>query len=286
MQRSDLPISRRRVLLGLGAVGAGLCVAGLPRRAHAALTLDAIRKAGALRIAVEATFPPFAMRKDGEIVGYDVDFANLFCKDLGVKPAFVDQTWAGVIPALYAGRFDLIMTSLSYTAERVKRVAFTIPYAEASQAMLIRAADADKIKGVDDLVGKTLGIKLGSPGEVLHRKIEADLKARKGAGYKEVRFYDDHPSAYIALAQNKVDAVFNTISVLAIVLRDAPGRYAIVRGLGADNWAGMASRLEEADLIGFLNEEIRKYKADGQIYALQDKWFGFRMNLPDAVPTF
>jgi polar amino acid transport system substrate-binding protein len=116
--------------------------------------------------------------------------------------------------------------------------------------------------------------------------LSGTLKARKGDGFKEVRFFDDHPSAYIALGQGRVDVVFNTISLLGIVLRDAPGRYGIVRGLGADNWAGLASRLDEHALIAFLNDELRKFKASGEIYALQEKWFGFRMVLADAVPTF
>ncbi|MFN0302174.1 MAG: transporter substrate-binding domain-containing protein [Burkholderiales bacterium] len=58
-----------------------------------------------------------------------------------MKPNFIDTAWAGVIPSLYAKKFDIVMSAMSYTKERLERVAFSIPYAEASQAMLIRSAE-------------------------------------------------------------------------------------------------------------------------------------------------
>ena len=90
----------------------------------------------------------------------------------------------------------------------------------------------------------------------------------------------------MALAQNRVDAVLNTIPTLAMVLKDAPGKYAIVKGIGADNWAGIAVRKEDPEIVSFLNTEIARLKADGTIYKLQEKWFGFRMTLADKIPAF
>jgi polar amino acid transport system substrate-binding protein len=276
---------QRRDFLKLSAAG----VAGtlLPHAAFAqAVTLAQIKAAGELKIGCEAAYVPFTYRDAGKIVGYDVELADLFCKALGVKPNFIDTAWAGVIPSLYAKKFDIIMTSMSYTKERLERVAFTIPYAEASQALLIRAGDAGAIKGLSDLNGRALAVKLGSPGQVLQEKILASLKAAGGAGFKELRVFDDHPSAYVALAQNRVDAVLNTIPTLAMVLKDAPGKYAIVKGIGADNWAGIAARKEDPEIVAFLNGELARLKADGSLYKLQEKWFGFRMTLADKIPSF
>jgi len=179
----------------------------------------------------------------------------------------------------------MIVTSMIRTKERAERVAFTIPYAEATYAMLIRASDADKIKAIKDLNGRVVAVKLGSVGQVLQEKINAQLKQAGGAGFKEVRIFDDHPSAYVALAQNRVDTVWNSIGALAIVLKDAPGQYAIVKGLADDAWAGIATRKEDVELTEFLNSELRRLKANGEIYALQEKWFGMRMSLPDTWPA-
>lgn len=273
---------KRRTFLATAAA-----VAAAPRLALAqGVTLAQIKARGELQIGCEAAYVPFTYRDAGKIVGYDVELAEIFCKTLGVKPNFIDTAWAGVIPSLYAKKFDVIMSSMSYTKERLERVAFTIPYAEASQAMLVRAGDAGTIKGVTDLNGRTIAVKLGSPGQILQERIAGSLKSAGGAGFKEVRVFDDHPSAYVALAQNRVDAVLNTVPTLAMVLKDAPGKYALVKGIGADNWAGIAARKEDAEIISFLNTELGRLKADGTIYKLQEKWFGFRMTLADKIPTF
>jgi polar amino acid transport system substrate-binding protein len=280
-------MNRREAVQTIGVGGAAL-LAGLRARPAAAsgLTLQDIKGSGKLRIGVEAAYVPFTFRKDGKIIGYDIDLADVLCEDLGVKPEIIDTAWTGVIPSLYAKKFDMIMTSLSYTAERMQRVGYSIPYAEASMAMLIRASDAGTLKSTDDLVGKVVATKLGTPSELIAKKIEADLKARKGAGFGEVKVFNDDPPRYLSLAQGKVDAVFNTLPTLAIVMKDAAGKFAIVRGIGADNWAGLAVRKEDTELVDFLNAEIRKLKANEVIYKLQEKWFGFRMNLPDKLPTF
>ena len=274
----------RRDFLKLSTAGAAGSL--LPGFAGAqALTLAQIKAAGELKIGCEAAYVPFTYRDAGKIVGYDVELAEIFCRTLGVKPNFIDTAWSGVIPSLYAKKFDIIMSSMSYTKERLERVAFSIPYAEASQAMLVRSGDAGIIKGATDLNGRVLAVKLGSPGQVLQEKLLASLKSAGGAGFKELRVFDDHPSAYVALAQNRVDAVLNTIPTLAMVLKDAPGKYAIVKGIGADNWAGIAVRKEDPEIVSFLNTEIARLKADGTIYKLQEKWFGFRMTLADKIPA-
>lgn len=280
-------LTRRALLRTVAAASEtalALAAFGLPRAARAdGLSLAEIKASGVLRIGCEAAYVPFTYRDNqGAIVGYDVELAGLLCQPLGIKPQFIDTAWAGVIPSLYAKKFDAVMSSMSYTAERVKRVGFTIPYAEASQALLIRASDTAKIKSVEDLAGKAIGVKLGSPGEVLEKK----LAEQKHIAYSDVKIFDDHPAAYIALAQSKVDAVFNTVPTLAIVMKDAPGQYAIVRGIGADNWAGIATRQDDLELRQFLDDGLARLKADGEIYKLQEKWFGFRMQLADKVPSF
>lgn len=276
--------NRRSVLLGAAA---GLATPMLTSRAaFAETTLADIKSAGVLRIGCEATYPPFTFRDGGEIVGYDVDLASVMCASLGVEPEFVDTQWSGVIPALYAGRFDVIMSSMSYRKERLEKVAFSIPYAEASQALLIRAEDAETISSITDLAGKVLGVKLGSPGEMMKPALEEEISAAAGTGFSEVKIYDDHPAAYLALSQGSVDGVLNTLPTLGQVMKDRPGAYALVRPVGQLNWAGIAARKEDPELVAWLDSELTRLKDNGEIYALQEKWFGFEMTLADEIPTF
>lgn len=270
----------RRAILAAPAV---IAAAGATAQSGP-LTIDRIKAAGKLRIGCEATYPPFTYRDAGRIVGYDVELAESMCGALGVQADFIDTQWSGVIPALYAGRFDIIMSSMSYTRARMERVAFTIPYAEAGQALLIRARDADRIRGMADMNGKALGVKLGSPGETLNPRLAERMRSAGGSGFSAVRTYDDHPAAYLALAQGTVDGVLNTLPTLAYVLRSQPGRFAIVRGIGADNWAGIALRKEDPEVLAWLNAQLRAKRADGSLKALQEKWFGLEFNLPDGIP--
>lgn len=268
----------RRALLA--AAAASLAA---PARAEP-LTLDQVKRNGRLRIGCEAAYPPFTFRESGTIVGYDVDLQTQLCKALGVVPEFIDTQWSGVIPALYAGRFDIISSSMSYTRARMERVAFTIPYAEAGQSLLIRARDAERIKGIEDMAGRVLGVKLGSPGESLHPRLNERVRGTRGAGFREVKTYDDHPAAYLALGQGTVDGVLNTLPTLAYLTKSQPGRFTVIRGIGADNWAGMAARKEDTTIVAWLDAGIRAMKADGSLAAMQEKWFGFVLNLPDAIP--
>ncbi|MFG1344431.1 transporter substrate-binding domain-containing protein [Xanthobacter autotrophicus DSM 431] len=290
--RSGFVASRRSFLkLSVSALTATAAVptltAALTGRAEAApLTIADIKAAGVVRVGVEASYRPFTFREGSAIVGYDVDLAKAIFAPLGVKVDMVDTAWAGVIPALYAGNFDLIMTSLTYTKERVAKVGYSIPYTEATQEMLIRASDADTIKTLDGMAGKVLGVKLGSAGDTMKAKLEEKLKADTGKGFSAIKTYDDHPAAYLALAQGSVDGVINSLATLTQVVKDAPGKYAIVRDIGPRNWAGIGTRKEDVDLIAFLDERINALKADGEIYKLQEKWFGVRMQLADKIPTF
>src|SRR5437667_12913475 len=100
-------LSRRQFVELIGIVGSAAAI-GWPGRAGAAgLSLADIKGSGKLRIGVEAAYVPFTFRKDGKIVGYDVDLADVFCENLGVKPNIVDTAGAGVNPSLSANKFDM-----------------------------------------------------------------------------------------------------------------------------------------------------------------------------------
>lgn len=275
-------VSRRTLL---GGAAASMFMPLLPARAEP-LSLAQIKKAGVLNVGCEAAYVPFTYRDDkAAIVGFDVDAITKYLEPIGVKPNFIDTQWSGVIPALYAGRFDVVPT-MSYTKERLERVLFSIPYADASQALLIRSDDKDKIKSIADMSGKTLGIKLGSPGETLKTKLDDKLKAERGTGFAAIKTYDDHPAAYLALAQGSVDGVLNTIPTLSVVMRDRPGAFAMVTGVGSNNWHGYAFRKDEQELCDFFNQRITAMKASGELADLQKKWLGFTMELSDKIPTF
>ena len=171
----------RRTLLGSLAAGFALTAS---RSAFAAQTLEALKKAGEIRVGCEAAYVPFTYRDNtGKIVGFDVDFATRMFEPIGVKPQFIDTQWSGVIPALYAGRFDMVPT-MSYTKERLERVRSA--FADASRALVSRQGqDQDHRRHV----GQVLSIKLNSPGETLKKQARTKTERRRGLVRQD---YDDH----------------------------------------------------------------------------------------------
>jgi polar amino acid transport system substrate-binding protein len=278
------PVLSRRMLL----VGASVAAAAMsPRFAFAAQkTLADIKASGVIKIGVEGTFPPFSFREGGKLIGYDVDLADLMFKELGVKPEFLDTQWSGVVLALLSGRFDIIMSSLSYTKERMEKVAFSIPYADSSLALLIPAAQVGKIKSFEDMSGKTIGLKAGTPEETAVPTFDAKAKAAHGGkGFAAVKTFDSDPIAILALGQGNVDAVISNMTNLGQVLKQQPGKFALVQNVAGASLAGIGIRKEDTELKSYIDKQLAALTASGKLAELQEKWFGVKFDMPGQVPA-
>lgn len=248
-------------------------------------TLAAIKADGVIKIGVEGVFAPFSYRENGVIVGYDVDLAEMMFKDLGVKPEFVDTQWSGIVPALLSSKFDIIMSSLSYTKERMQKVNFSIPYADSSLAMLVRAADEGTIKSFDDMSGKPIAIKAGTPEEASMPKFNEQVEKAKGNGFGEVKVFDSEPMSILALNQGTVDGVISNMTNLGLVIKNAPGKYALVQNVAGSSLAGIGIRKEDEELRKYIDEQLLAATKSGKLMELQTKWFGVAFDMPTTVPV-
>ncbi len=272
---------RRSVLTGAGIA----TLLTLPTiRAARADTLDEVKKRGTLNVGTEAAYVPYEFFKDGKIVGYDPDIADLMVPKIGAKAKFIDTAWSGIIPALYAKKFDCIISAMTITKERAEKVLFSMPYADASNVILLRANE-DRIKTADDLSGKIIGVQLGSAAANIIKVFEAKLKAAGKPGYADVKQYEHYPEAYQDLLNKRIDAVVNSRSTMMVVMRDAPGKFKMLPGISdVTAYFGMAFRKEDTALRDFVNSQLAGMKQDGTLAKLQDKWFGGTMKTPNAVP--
>jgi polar amino acid transport system substrate-binding protein len=272
---------RRSLLIGsAAATGMGLFSIGMAR----ADTLDEVKKRGTLMIGTEAAYVPYEFVKDGQIIGYDPDIIAIMVKNLGVKADIIDTAWAGIIPSLYANKFDCIISAMTITKERAEKVLFSMPYAEATNVILLRA-DEDRIKTADDLSGKTIGVQLGSAAAGIIKVFEEKLKAAGKPGYTEVKQYEHYPEAYQDLINKRVDAVVNSKSTMMVVMKDAPGKFKMIGGItDIPAYFGMAFRKEDGPLRDFVNIQLAQLKSDGTLGKLQEKWFGTTMETPNTIP--
>ncbi|MEJ0017858.1 MAG: transporter substrate-binding domain-containing protein [Acetobacteraceae bacterium] len=80
-----------------------------------------MKKRGTLIVGMEVAYVPYEFFKDGKIIGYDPDIIEYMVGKLGVKAQLVDTAWNGIIPALYAKKFDVIISAMTITKERPRR---------------------------------------------------------------------------------------------------------------------------------------------------------------------
>ena len=128
--------------------------------------LDQIKEAGELVLGTSADYPPaeFHVMENGEdkIIGYDITLAQYIADDLGVDLKVVDMAFDGLCISLSKGEFDLVISGMSMTEERLKSVDFTVPYYHGEQVILVRTEDADLYNTTADLAGKKVAVQSGT----------------------------------------------------------------------------------------------------------------------------
>jgi polar amino acid transport system substrate-binding protein len=267
----------------IGAGSAALLGLANTSRAHAD-TLDEVKKRGVLVVGTEAAYVPYEFFKDGKIIGYDPDIVAHLVNKLGVKAQLVDTAWNGIIPALYAKKFDVIISAMTITKERAEKVLFSMPYADASNVILLRAGE-ERVKTADDLSGKIIGVQIGSAAAGIIKAFETKLTAKGKPGYADIKQYEHYPEAYQDLINRRIDAVVNSKSTMMVVMRDAPGKFKMLPGItDITAYFGMAFRKEDAGIQAFVNTELAELKSTGELASLQQKWFGDTMDTPNTVP--
>jgi len=94
-----------------------------------ASVIETIKKRGAIKIGL-SLFKPWSMRdKNGELIGFELDVGQRLADDMGVEAEFIPTAWDGIIPALVAGKFDVIISGMTTTPQRNLTINFTTPYA-------------------------------------------------------------------------------------------------------------------------------------------------------------
>ncbi|SHK34740.1 transporter substrate-binding domain-containing protein [Tepidibacter formicigenes] len=128
--------------------------------------IEKIKKEGKIVVGTSADYPPYEFHKEvnkkDEIVGFDIEIAKEIAKDLGVKLEIKDMKFDGLLAALDSGNVDFVIAGMTPTEERAQKVDFTKVYYNAVQAVVVKTEDKDRIKSIDDLKGKKIGVQKGS----------------------------------------------------------------------------------------------------------------------------
>jgi polar amino acid transport system substrate-binding protein len=151
--------TRRGARAALIAAVAALTVLLLMAGRTGASAANAATSATVIKIGTEAYYPPFeSFAKDNKtIVGLDPDLAAALGKVLGAKVTFTHTAFDGLLPALGAGRFDVVMAAITDTKERQQTFDF-VDYFKSGQGIIVKKGNPKKIHGVKDLCGKKVAV--------------------------------------------------------------------------------------------------------------------------------
>jgi cystine transport system substrate-binding protein len=257
--------ARRDFLLGLGLTGAVLALSACGGKTGdvAESGLKHVEATKTLRIGLEGTYPPFNFQdKDGQLAGFEVDFAKALAAQMKVKAEFHPSPFAGLLGALESRRIDVVINQITITPERAAKYDFSRPYT-VSGIQIITRKDQTGITTPADLKGKKVGVGLGT-------NYESWLRANVPTAI--VRTYDDDPTKYQDLKAGRIDAVLNDRLVAADFVKTTPD-FAASGAPFASQGMGVAM-LRDPALKVTLDEAIDALRANGQLAAISNKWFG------------
>ena len=244
---------------------------GASHVAHAD-ALDDIKKSGKIRIAIDLGVPPYGMT-DAQMkpTGLDVEAAELLAKDWGLKFEHVSTTGASRIPSLQTGKADLVISSLSYTAERAKVIDFSQGYAVLRT--VVAAPKSVTVKKLADLDGKTVGTVRGTTHDT-------QLTREGPKGMKLVRYEDDATEAQ-AFLSGQVD-IFSTAELLvAPIDKKNPARQVEVKFVLDTFKLAVGVKKDEKRLLEEVDKWIATNLKNGKLDAIYKKYHG--NGLPDVI---
>jgi len=240
-----------------------------------AQSINDIVKRGKVRIGVNSGAPPFSVvDAKGNPVGYDVDVAHVIGKYLGVPVEITPYTTPARIPALEAGKVDLVIATLSPTPERARAVMFTMPYS--TFQLVVVAPKKSTIKAIGDLAGKKVGVSRGTPQEVALTR-----NAPKDTVYAR---FDDDSTTMQSLVSHQVDAIAIPETVFKEVLKAQPQSDLEVKFTFFNQFMSMAVRNDAFELRQWLNTTLSYIKQNGELDDISKKWTGNA--LPPTMPVF
>jgi polar amino acid transport system substrate-binding protein len=224
-----------------------------------------------IRIGTEGAYPPFNnLNAKGELEGFEIDYGNALCAKMKVKCTWVAQDWDGIIPALLANKYDVIIAGMNATDERRKKVDFTTVYTRTPISII----GAKTVASTDVSPAALKGKSIGAQGSTIHANFLE--KHYKDAN---IKLYPTQEEANLDLQNGRLDFVVADKLVLVDfvngqgkdcckVIADVP-RDTAIHGPGV----AMAVRKEDTALRDMLNKAIEESLKDGTHKKIADKFF-------------
>ena len=235
--------------------------------------VTSMASAATLRVGLSPDYPPLQYKQDGRVVGIEADNARAVGEILGRQVKVVELPFAELLPALEAGKVDVIMSGLSITDQRSERVLFTQPYLQVGQMSIMHR---DKVaRFAQPWAIYREGIRIGvEPGTTGASFAEAELKDA------QVKYFDDPPAAFAGLRGDVID----------LYIHDAPTSWQLANSSENDDLISLYSPLTDeslawavalgnGSLLQELNRALDLMKANGTLSYILNRWIPVKVEV-------
>ena len=230
--------------------------------------LDRIAESNVLRVGMSGTQPPFNVRnRDGKLIGMDVDLANLLASAMGVELDIDEMPFGSLLPALEKGELDLVMSQVTATLERNRRVAFVGPYYVSGKSILTKSTTLAAIQETGELNSEsiTLATLAGSTGEQFIKRRAPKVNLVLTADYDE---------AVRLLMNDEVDAFLADGPIVRLTqMRNPDAKLVSLRKPLTLEPIGIAVPPGDPLLLNLVQNYMRALESSGALKALHKKWF-------------
>ena len=230
--------------------------------------LDRIMHTGELVVGTAGSMPPLNMTtKDGVIIGLEIDLANDMAAKMGVKLRLETMPFADLLPALEAGKVDMILSGMTITPERNLKVAFVGPYFVTGKGFLTkikRIASAQKASEINSPDTKLTALQ----GSTSQRFVAESIPK---AMLVTVKNYDEAVNLVI---EDKVDAMIadQPICTLSVLRYPDKGLLSLSTPVTYEP-IGIALPADDPLFINWVENFINKLKNSGELETLKAQWF-------------
>jgi len=212
-----------------------------------------------LQVGTCSDYPPFESRNDqNELVGYDIDLANLISQELNKKVEFVDMSFNALLNSVRSGKIDMVISSVGITDERKKQVDFSDPYF--FNRLTVVSRKNMPINDEKEINNKKMGAQLGT----------TFVNWLKDRHFKNVITMNLSQQLIEALKAKQLDGVIIDYSQATTFCKKNPElTYHFLKR--DDNGSGIVFQ-KDSPLRNQVNKTLEKLKKSGQMANLEKKW--------------
>jgi polar amino acid transport system substrate-binding protein len=243
------------------------------RATEPVVTPDVTRNPNFITVVIDAPsrFRDFAdIDQFGNVIGFDADVMASLAAVGDLEYEFVVTSFSGLLTSVSNGEFDVGMSALLIPDQSEEGLAYTDPYLEVGQVLLVRANEEALLSYTDIRPGIPIGVQRFSNGEQTAREVV-------GLAEPELQFYGSPGATVQALINNEVQGTILDSDDAQHFATLYPQQLKIVGGEGEEAWIsrkryGIAVAAENQELLNRLNEAIAQIQDSGQLDQLTGTW--------------